>query len=83
MVQEIITIGNSKGIRIPKPYLKELGNVTRVNLEIREDAQHQKRLVMIPVLATRSGWEAQFSEDDDLLIEDSLSNEFDADEWTW
>ena len=80
----IVKIGNSRGIRIPKPFLDQLGLENEVEMSV-EDAE----LVIRPVRAARSGWEGRFQEmaeagDDRLLDAEHLSaGEWDETEWEW
>jgi antitoxin MazE len=80
MKASIVSIGNSKGIRIPKPMLKECEIDTEVELTLED-----KTIVLKPVKSRpREGWEEAFRlmhkrRDDALLIEDRL----DLKEWEW
>lgn len=87
----IVKIGNSQGIRIPKPILEQLGLLGEVELEIQDS-----QLVIRSIQAPRQGWEAQFqplaaeaapepdSLEQALLAETDLSlSNWDEDEWTW
>jgi antitoxin MazE len=80
----IVKIGNSRGIRIPKPFLDQLGLENEVEMSV-QDAE----LVIRPVRTPRSGWESRFQEmaaagEDRLMDEEFLSaNEWDETEWEW
>ena len=80
----IVKIGNSKGVRIPKPILEQLALGEEVELSVRGD-----QLVIQPSRGPRSGWEEQFKlmaqrGDDRLLDEDAVhSTKWDEDEWQW
>jgi antitoxin MazE len=65
----ITKMGNSKGVRIPKPILEQLALGDEVELLVRGD-----QLVIRPSQRPRSGWEEQFERmagrgDDRLLDE--------------
>ena len=81
---QIIKIGNSQGIRIPKPILEQLGFKDEVELEILPD-----QLVIRSSHPPRSGWDEQFQAmaergDDQLLDEEGSSlTEWDEVEWEW
>jgi antitoxin MazE len=84
MKTRIVPIGNSKGIRIPKPLLEQTGLAGEVEISAAKDA-----LVIRPVAKPRAHWSAAFQKmaqlgDDALLDEQtpSLSN-WDEDEWEW
>lgn len=80
----IVKMGNSKGVRIPKPILEQLALGEEVELSVRGD-----QLVIRPGKRPRSGWEAQFQRmaergDDRLLDEETVSStRWDQDEWEW
>ena len=76
----VISIGNSKGIRIPKAILDKYQIKDSVDVELREDV-----LLLKPIRKPREGWEEAFRQmhengDDKLLIPDV----FDDENWeTW
>lgn len=79
----IIKIGNSQGVRIPKPMLEQSGLTGDVELEVGN-----KRIVIHAVEHARQGWEVAFSAmakhgDDRLLDPTVLDSEWDSEEWEW
>jgi antitoxin MazE len=79
----IVRIGNSQGIRIPKPLLEQSGLGEEVELEVRAD-----EIVIRAASRPRAGWEAAFqamaAEGDDAVLDaEMVSNEWDDHEWTW
>lgn len=84
MKTNIIRIGNSKGIRLPKAILEQCCLEDTVELEVEND-----RLIIRPARASRAGWEQVFAGmaergDDTLLDEDILSaTDWDKTEWRW
>jgi antitoxin MazE len=82
MKAEIITIGNSRGIRIPKLVLEQCGIKKEISLEIEND-----RIVITPAKRKpRSGWDHAFglmgqNGDDALLIDDKIGLEMEH--WKW
>ena len=84
MRARIVKIGNSQGVRIPKPLLDQTGIVDDVELEVREN-----QIIIRPVSNPRSGWEEAFSKmselGDDVLIDsvDNISHSWDEEEWQW
>jgi antitoxin MazE len=79
----IVKIGNSQGIRIPKPVLEQLGFVTEVELEILPD----QLIVRLPH-TPRQNWEEHFKNmaqagDDPLLDETASLTAWDEREWEW
>jgi antitoxin MazE len=84
MKTRIVPIGNSHGIRIPKPLLEQVGLRGEVELRVEDGA-----LVIRPARRPREGWAAAFEEmarrGDDALLDDvapTLSG-WDEDEWEW
>ena len=80
---ELVRIGNSRGIRIPKPLIEQCGFGDTVELHIEQD-----RLVIAPERPARRGWKEAFaaagsSAQDPLPFDALPSDEFDAEEWTW
>lgn len=87
MKTRVIKIGNSQGIRIPKPLLDQIGldpSRDSVELTVEDD-----RLVIQVARRPREGWEAQFRlmaerGDDQLLDPESVMlTERDDREWEW
>jgi len=81
MKVELVRIGNSRGIRIPKPLIEQCGFGDTVELH----AEHQ-RLFITPCRRPRQGWKEAFaaagpSAHDPLLLDSLPANEFDAEEW--
>ena len=82
MKAKIIRIGNSQGIRIPKPLLEQTGLNEDVEIEVRAE-----ELVIRPGKSARAGWAAAFQsmaeEGDDELLEEIPESEWDRQEWEW
>ena len=83
MKVELVRIGNSRGIRIPKPIIEQCGFGDHV--ELRVEKEH---LVIAPDRRARQGWEEAFraagpAEDDELLLDAVPANEFDGADWQW
>lgn len=84
MKASIIKIGNSKGIRIPKPVLDQCGFKNTVNLEVKE-----KKLLVYSDRKARDGWEDEFRKRESETrhkpeqLNDYFENEWDSKEWEW
>jgi len=85
MKTQIIKIGNSTGIRIPKSILEHSGLGKEVDIEVREDG-----LVIRPMNKPRKAWSEAFrsmsEQNDDSLFDinnSSLQNRWDKEEWEW
>jgi antitoxin MazE len=81
MKASIIKIGNSHGIRIPKPILDQCGFKNEVEMEI-----HNQELILKPSKRVRENWAESFqkmaqSGNDTLL--DCVETEWAEREWEW
>lgn len=84
MRMQLVKIGNSRGLRLPKAIIDQVGLDQDVELEA-----HKGRLVIRPAAHPRAGWGERFQEmarhDDDRLLDPatpSLSS-WDEAEWEW
>ena len=81
---KIVRIGNSRGIRIPKPLLEQTGLIGEVEIAVEGNA-----LVIRPVQRPRQGWakaaEEMATQGDDTLLDGdvALRTDWDAEEWQW
>jgi antitoxin MazE len=77
----IVSIGNSQGVRIPKPLLEQAGLTGEVELHAEDG-----RIVIAAARQPRAGWAAAAAQLHD-LGEDRLletpAPAFDADGWEW
>ena len=84
MKARIVRIGNSKGIRIPKPLILQTGLSDEVTIEAEGN-----RLVIRAARRPRAGWAEAFramaaAGDDRLLDGDAMTaSEWDRREWQW
>ena len=73
MEATVAKIGTSKGIRIPAPLLKELGQPEAFDLQLEDG-----KIILIPLRKKpREGWDTAFARmseegDDSLMIDDLL-----------
>lgn len=82
MKTRIVRIGNSQGIRIPKPLLQQSGLGEEVELEVRA---HE--IVIRAASRVRSDWEDAFRamavRGDDSLLDSDVPSQWDEEEWSW
>jgi len=84
MRASIIKIGNSQGVRIPKPIIEQCGLVNEVELEV-----HDHELIIRPLTHPRRNWENAFmamaANGDDKLLDSATitTSSWDEDEWEW
>jgi len=78
----IIKIGNSRGVRLPKPILDHCGFHDEVELEI-----HNQELIIKSPVTPRANWGKSFKEmaanGDDNLFDPTLPTEWDEGDWEW
>ena len=84
MRARVVKIGNSQGIRIPKPLLEQTGIIDDVELEVEKD-----QIIIRPISNPRTGWDNAFKamteKGDDTLIDgdENISHSWDEEEWQW
>lgn len=84
MRARIVRIGNSQGIRLPKPIIEQAGISEDVDIEVQNEA-----IIIRPVSQPREGWDEAFRKmaeiGDDLLIDSDqpTSHSWDETEWQW
>ena len=82
MKTKIIRIGNSRGIRLPKPLIEQVGLVDEVELEVREG-----EIVITPFERPRAGWakaaQAVSEQGEDELLDEPTPTSFDKEQWEW
>lgn len=85
MKTKLIRIGNSRGVRIPKPLIEQSGLSEVIELTVKDN-----EIVLRSADGPRKDWDQSFQKmaeqgDDRLLDEDfaDASGEWDESEWTW
>jgi len=85
MKTKLVRIGNSQGIRIPKPVIEEIGLSEEIEMILKDN-----QIILRSAEQTRKGWDSAFErmaeEQDDQLIdkeEVEAPSEWDETEWTW
>ena len=82
MKTKIVRIGNSRGVRIPKPLLEEAGLEEEVELRVVASS-----IVIESAQAPRRGWESAAAElharREDRLLDEPIVTAFDETEWVW
>ena len=82
MKTKIVRIGNSRGVRIPKPLLEQAGLENEVRLRLVEGG-----IVIEAVGPAREGWAEAARElherAGDGLLEEGIPTDFDQAEWEW
>lgn len=81
MRTRLIRIGNSRGLRLAKPLIQQLGFEDEVDMRAEGGA-----LVIRPSRVVRAGWAdaaAQLAATGDGLLDEGTATRFDAEEWEW
>lgn len=82
MKTHLIQIGNSRGIRLPKPLIEQAGLTEEVEIRVEGHA-----IIIEPVSTPRAGWAEAAKEmharGEDELLDSVLATEFDQHEWEW
>lgn len=82
MKAQIIQIGNSQGIRIPKVLLEETKLTGEVDLEV-----HEGGILIRNAQKPRANWDAVFKEladsDDNQTLHPNSATAFEKKEWQW
>jgi len=82
MKTRIIRIGNSRGIRLPKPLIEEAGLTEEVEVRARAGV-----ITIASANRPRSGWEDAARQlrgrDEDEMIAPPTPTRFDEVEWEW
>ena len=84
MKARIVKIGNSRGIRIPKPLIEETGLGEEVEIQVEGN-----RLVIAPASRARADWATSFQKmaqrGDDALVDGDVQvgTVWEEGEWEW
>jgi antitoxin MazE len=84
MRARVIKIGNSQGLRIPKPILEQTGILDDVEIEVEKD-----QIIIRPVKNAREGWDAAFKimdekgDDEPIIADENMSHSWDEEGWQW
>lgn len=82
MKAKLVRIGNSRGVRLPKPLIEEAGLEEEVELRVRDGA-----LIITSCREPRAGWAEAArlirERGEDGLLDEPAPTEFDRREWRW
>lgn len=82
MKSQIIQIGNSQGVRLPKVLLEESRISGEVDLELHPDG-----ILIRKAQKARATWDEQFKamaeNDDDEMLHDHTPTAYEKKEWQW
>jgi antitoxin MazE len=82
MKTRLVHIGNSRGVRLPKALILAAGLTDEVELTVQEGA-----ILISSSTSLRQGWAAAAQQlrqrGEDVLLDDPISTNFDANDWEW
>lgn len=82
MKARLVRIGNSRGVRLPKPLILQAGLTDEVELRVQDGA-----IVIECAKLPRTGWgeaaQAAHQQDEDILLDPLTPTHFDEQEWEW
>ena len=82
MKTKLVPIGNSRGVRIPKPMITEAGIDDEVDIQVRDGA-----IVITSFKNPRAGWaesaRVMHERREDQLIDSPTDTRFDRNDWKW
>jgi antitoxin MazE len=85
MKTKLIRIGNSRGVRIPKPVIEEIGLSGEIEMILKEN-----KIILRSSEKARKGWDQAFNKmaqekGDQLLDKEEIERpgQWDKTEWTW
>ena len=82
MKAKLVRIGNSRGVRIPKPLLEQAGLKDEVELRVVEGG-----LLIRGIAVPRAGWaeaaEKVRERGEKAFMDTAIATDFDESEWNW
>ncbi len=82
MKARLVRIGNSRGVRLPKPLIEQAGLTDEVELRVQAGA-----ITIRAAAGARTGWaeaaKLMRARNDDRLVDPPAATRFDEEEWEW
>ena len=82
MKARLVRIGNSRGVRLPKPLIEEAGLTDEVEIVLGDGS-----VIIAPAKRPRSGWadgaKALRARNEDRLLDPPTATRFDDKDWKW
>lgn len=79
MNTKLVSIGNSKGVRLPKKLIADWSDDQALNIQKQGES-----IIISPIKSTREDWAEQIKSLEHLEVDsDYLANDFDLNEWNW
>lgn len=82
MKTTLIPIGNSRGVRIPKPFIDQCHLTEEIEIEVQNH-----RIIIQSAHKARSSWDGAFAamakNMDDKMLDNPTQTRWDKEEWQW
>ena len=78
MKARLVSMGNSRGVRLPKLLIEQVGLSDEVELRVQENG-----ILIAPVHAPRTGWAEAASRVSEEILDGVVPTRFDESEWQW
>ena len=83
MKTTLVSIGNSRGVRIPKPFIEQCGLTEEIEMDVRDQA-----IIIHAPRQPRSGWGKAFKQmsrlgDNAMLDPQPIPTQWDQRDWQW
>jgi antitoxin MazE len=83
MKTTLVAIGNSRGVRIPKPLIQQCGLADEIEMDVRD-----RSIIIRAPRQPRRGWDQAFArmarlKDDALVDAAAAATRFDEVDWQW
>jgi antitoxin MazE len=82
MKTELVQIGNSRGVRIPKAFLEQARLRDKIDMEVRGS-----QLIIVAANHPRAGWDKAFAamaaRGEGRLVDEAAPTKWDETEWEW
>jgi antitoxin MazE len=82
MKTRLVSIGNSRGVRLPKPFIEQAGITDEVDVRVEGTA-----IIVAAVRSPRAGWAEAAARmaatEPGATLDGYVPTRFDEDEWEW
>lgn len=82
MKAKLVQIGNSRGVRLPKPIIEQANLGEEIDIQVKEGA-----VIISSTRQVRKGWaeaaRLRHGRADDTLLDEPVATRFDQGEWEW
>jgi len=82
MKTHLVRIGNSRGVRLPKPLIDQAGLTDEVEIRVEGGA-----IIIERAASPREGWadaaKEMYARSEDVLLDPPVPTQFDENEWEW